>query len=192
MMSVNLFLLSSQTASMNNFNLGWYLIYTFPRHEKRVIQQLQENDVESFFPTYKTVRQWHDRKRIIESPLFPSYVFVKLRNIEDFYYGQHISGVANYVRFGKQLARMDQKTIDQISLVARHGEGLWVSEEQFRPGQQVVITKGPLCGLSCEVVHANETRKILVRVDLLQRNILIHFESEYLLSLSNSLSTKTI
>jgi transcriptional antiterminator RfaH len=176
---------------MNNFNFGWYLIYTFPRHERRVIQQLQDNEVECFFPTYKTVRQWHDRKKIIESPLFPSYVFVKLRNIEDFYYGQRISGVASYVKFGKQLARMDQQAIDQISLVARHGEGLLVSEEHFHPGQQLVITKGPLCGLSCEVVHANETRKILVRVDLLQRNILIHFESEYLSSMSHSLRTKT-
>ncbi|NSL86189.1 UpxY family transcription antiterminator [Chitinophaga sp. Mgbs1] len=165
---------------MSTFNTGWYLIYTMPRHERKVVSQLKEYDVECFFPTCKSVRQWNDRKKTIELPLFPSYVFVKLSSIEEFYYGQQVSGATGYVRFGKQFARMEEHQIAQIQMVAQHGEDVRVSKETFSTGQKLVITKGPLSGLSCEVVHVDQMKKILVRVDLLQRNILIRFKPEYL------------
>ncbi|QJB31626.1 transcription termination/antitermination NusG family protein [Chitinophaga oryzae] len=176
---------------MSTFNYGWYLIYTVPRQERKVVSQLLEHGMESFSPTYSTVRQWNDRKKIVELPLFPSYVFVKLNSIEEFYYGQHVSGAASYVRFGKQFARMEQDQIDQIRMVAKHGEDISVSEERFRDGQRLVITKGPLCGLSCEVVHVDQMKKILVRVDLLQRNIIMRFKPEYLAAIHDMANADT-
>lgn len=172
---------------MSNFVAGWYLIYTLARQEKKVVQQLTESKVECFFPTSKAVHQWHDRKKVMDTPLFPSYVFVNLKSLKEFYYGQHVTGAAYYVRFGKQFARVDQQIINQITLAAQHGEDLSVSAEAFQPGQVLLINKGPLCGLSCEVVKYKGAKRILVRVDLLQRNILIAFHPEYL-SLQNNYS----
>ncbi|NLR57659.1 UpxY family transcription antiterminator [Chitinophaga polysaccharea] len=172
---------------MSNFVAGWYLIYTLARQEKKVLQQLTECEVECFFPTSKSVRQWHDRKKMMDTPLFPSYVFVNLKSLKEFYYGQHVAGAAYYVRFGKQLARVDQQIINRIALVAQHGEDLCVSDERFQEGQVLLINKGPLCGLSCEVVKYKGLKRILVRVELLQRSILIAFQPEYL-SLQNNYS----
>src|SRR6476660_9439244 len=56
----------------------WYAAYTFARHEKRVVQQLEERRIQSFLPTYRSVRRWKDRKKVLELPLFPSYVFVQM------------------------------------------------------------------------------------------------------------------
>ena len=54
----------------------WLVIYTKPRSEKKVSQRLKEMGIMIFCPTVTTVRQWSDRKKKVEVPLFNSYVFV--------------------------------------------------------------------------------------------------------------------
>ena len=55
----------------------WYAVYTNPRAEKQVHKRLIEAGIESFLPLQKTLRQWSDRKKVVEKPLISSYVFVK-------------------------------------------------------------------------------------------------------------------
>ena len=54
----------------------WYAAYTNPRHEKYVARQLDERSIDSFLPLYRSLRRWKDRRKQIELPLFPGYVFV--------------------------------------------------------------------------------------------------------------------
>ena len=165
---------------MSNFVVGWYLIYTRPRSEKKVAERLSEEKVECYLPTMKTPRSWNDRKRIIETPLFPSYVFIYLRQLQDYYTGLGVEGVLYYVRFGKQIARVDDTIINSLKLLVDDGEGLEVSSEYFRPSETLLIKDGPLSGLSCEVVKHKDKEKILVRVNLLNRCILVDMPLNYL------------
>jgi transcription antitermination factor NusG len=58
----------------------WFALYTASHHEKHVSLQLQDRQVESYLPTYRTVRSWKNRTNVVlELPLFPSYVFVRIR-----------------------------------------------------------------------------------------------------------------
>ena len=58
--------------------MKWYAIYTRPRWEKKVNHLLLQKGVESYCPLNKVRRKWSDRIKIIEEPLFKSYVFVKV------------------------------------------------------------------------------------------------------------------
>ena len=58
--------------------MRWYAAYTNARHEKRVGQQMEGNRIDCFVPLYKSVRRWKDRRKQLELPLFPGYVFVRL------------------------------------------------------------------------------------------------------------------
>lgn len=58
--------------------MNWYAIYTKPRWEKKVAQRLQEMEIETYCPCINEVRQWSDRKKKVNTPLFKSYVFVRL------------------------------------------------------------------------------------------------------------------
>src|SRR5512140_1670119 len=58
----------------------WYALYTRPRAEKMVYSRLEEGGIEAFLPLYKTLRKWSDRKKLVEKPLFSSYVFVNVNN----------------------------------------------------------------------------------------------------------------
>lgn len=55
----------------------WYVLYTKSRNEKKVAEYLDAAGYEVYCPTITTIRQWSDRKKKVEEPLFKSYVFVK-------------------------------------------------------------------------------------------------------------------
>ncbi len=162
---------------------GWYLIYTKPRHEKKVFTDLKQKNINSFLPTTKKLRVWSERKKYIDEPLFPSYVFVYLDNLQHYYTGKDAEGALYYVRKGKEIARVNDSIVNNIRLTTCESTEIEVLDMPFQPGRQLVISKGALTGLSCEVVQYKGKDKLLVRVDLLQRNILVTLSSEYLMAI---------
>ena len=58
----------------------WNAIYVASRQEKKVFDVLQKKGIQSYLPLVKTLRQWSDRKKMVEFPLLPGYVFVCLTN----------------------------------------------------------------------------------------------------------------
>jgi transcriptional antiterminator RfaH len=169
---------------MSIFRSGWYVIYTMPRHEKTVHNRLAEKKVDSFLPTRKALRIWHDRKKFVDEPLFPSYVFIYLKDMQSYYEGMEAKGSLYYVRAGKELARVNDSVVNNIKLAIDKADEIEVSDSPFQPGRRMVISQGPLCGLACEVVETWSKLKILVRVDLLQRNILLKVPEDYLLTMA--------
>ncbi len=168
---------------MSIFRSGWYLLYTKPRYEKKVHTHLTELKIDSFLPTRKILRTWHDRKKYVDEPLFPSYVFLYLTDIQNYYDGMDAEGALYYVRSGKEIAKVSDKIIDDIKLITNQVKEIEVSEFRFQPGRQLVIREGALTGLSCEVVECNNRQRLLVRIDLLQRNILLVLPEEHLMAI---------
>jgi len=167
---------------MESFKEGWYLIYTKPRHERRVADQLQEKQINVFFPTMTKVRQWSDRKKVMQEPMFPSYVFVFLRDLKMHYNSLGAFGFLKYVKFGKDVAMVPEKVIDNLKMLASNEQEveLEVTENYIHAGQKVIVQKGPLTGLEGEVLKHNGKHKILVRVSLLMRNVLVDISPEHL------------
>lgn len=165
---------------MSSFKNGWYVIYTRPRHEKKVAGKLAETGINIFLPTRKQIRIWNDRKKCIEEPLFPSYVFVYLDGLQSYYAALGLEGVLYYVKTGKEVARVSESIVNDIRLITDQAKDLEVTDDYFQPGQKLVISQGALTGLNCEIVQSNGKQRVLVRVDLLQRNILLTLSTEHL------------
>jgi transcriptional antiterminator RfaH len=165
---------------MTNFISGWYVLYTRPRSEKKVSDRLVDSGIEFYLPLFRSLRTWNKHKKLIDMPLFPSYVFVYLKELKDYYGALDNEGVLRFVRFGKDLARVGTLIIDNIRRVIEKGSDIEVSFDYFQPGQAVSIEEGSLSGLSGEVVMHNKINKILVRINLLNRNILITVPASHL------------
>lgn len=165
---------------MKNFPAGWYVIYTRPRHEKKVSVRLHAMGINCFLPLTRTCRVSGVRKKYAEVPLFPSYVFLYLQNMEEFYSGSKIDGALYYVRTGKEVAIVSEDTIRNVRVLVQHRQELEVSASHFRPGRKVVINHGALADLRAEIVEVEGEEKILVRMHILQRNILMRIPAEYL------------
>src|ERR1700674_3652889 len=63
---------------------NWYALYTAPRHEKRVADQIKKRDITYFLPLSRSCRLWKDRRKELALVLFPGYVFVRIELQERF------------------------------------------------------------------------------------------------------------
>src|SRR5512147_949641 len=56
----------------------WYALWVKSRHEFVTERELDRKGIETFLPTVSKVRQWKDRKKLVDFPLFPGYLFVRV------------------------------------------------------------------------------------------------------------------
>ena len=85
-------------------NKKWFAIYVKSRNEKKVFKQLDDMGIESFLPLITRLKQWSDRKKKVEEPLFRSYLFIHhdLRDPEEYYKILNIPGVVRFVTIKKK------------------------------------------------------------------------------------------
>ncbi len=168
---------------MTSFNAGWYLLYTRPKHENRVAESLSTKQVDYYLPFQTVTRIWVDRVKLANVPMFPSYVFVNLKSQDNYFEGLNATGVVQYVKFGGLHARVSNQVINDLKLVEAYGKGVEVSFSRFEQGQHLTIVDGPFSGMNCEVIRYNNKDKVLVRLSLLQRNVLMELPQSKLHSL---------
>ena len=92
---------------------AWYAIYTNSRAEKRVNDRLNELEIETYLPMQKTLRQWSDRKKLVEKPLISSYVFVKCTP-KEFFTVRTTDGVVKFITIQAKPAPIAGKRIGAI------------------------------------------------------------------------------
>ncbi len=168
--------------------IGWHVLYVKSRHERKVDNLLKEAGVQSFLPLVKTVRTWSDRKKIIEMPLFPSYVFVKIENAKDFHNAFSINGACTFIKCGNTYATIRESEIEKIKFLldADDIEDIQNSTERLEKGEIAKIQYGAFTGMECEILKVNNNNKIVVRMDSINQNITATLPSHYLSKLSKA------
>lgn len=164
---------------MQEFSPVWCLIYTRSKQEKKVAGLLHKHNINCFLPLRKERRKWKDRIKLLDEPMFPSYVFVRLSGITQYTTSLQLEGVCYYVKFNNQIAKISDQEIENIRLLSSLDNDIEVSQERFRKGMHYMIQQGPLSGLSCELIEYKGQHKLLVRVNILQRSIVADVPVEY-------------
>jgi transcriptional antiterminator RfaH len=145
--------------------ISWHAIYTKPRSEKKVAERLSEQEIEVYCPLIKTVRQWSDRKKKVQLPMFPGYVFVRVSELERAEVLQDY-GVLNFVFWLGKPAIVRDNEIEAIREIAEHGNEVNIQSKSFEVGQLVTIPDGPFKGMSGKIDKLDK-RKIIVLVEQL-------------------------
>lgn len=162
-------------------NRKWYAVYTRPRWEKKVNRLLTEKGIESYCPLNKVRRKWSDRYKMVEEPLFRSYVFVKVEDKERTAV-RMISGVINFVYGESKPAVIREKEIQTIKKFLNEYENVMVQEAQvFKPHQRVKITQGPLMDQEGEVINV-KNRQVRVAIDSLGYILIASIDKRKLIS----------
>ncbi len=152
----------------------WYALYTRPRFEKKVDNDLKERGLESFLPIHAEVRTWSDRIKKIETPVFPSYVFVNA-NSRERYISLQPQGVVRMVSFNGQPASIPEEQIERIHRIIKFGYDP-VPHQYLRFGDEVEIVTGPLHGLYGFYVEERGQNRIIISIDAIQQSIAIEVE----------------
>jgi len=143
--------------------MAWYALYTKPRHEKKVYEQLLEKNIETFLPMVKTLRQWKDRRKWVEMPLFNSYVFVNI-DLKDKIYALRTHGVVRMISFGGIPASIPDWQIEQLVRVIDHPETLEL-ETYLKEGDLVEVTEGPLSGIRGYLRELRGQTRVAILID---------------------------
>jgi transcription antitermination factor NusG len=169
---------------MENFRECWCVLYTKPKHEKKVDDQLRKMNLNSYLPTIKTLKTWCDRKKYVEVPLFPSYVFVRIADFQQYYNSLKIASVLNYVKVGNRIAKVSESIINDIRSIVVNGNDVEISSEHFMNGTDLIIKEGPFAGFKCECIQYRGKKKLLVRINDLRQNILLNVPADILRNVS--------
>jgi transcription antitermination factor NusG len=148
---------------------SWFALRVRSNYEHVAALHLRDRGFEEFSPTYKTERQWSDRKKQIEMPLFRGYVFCRL-NPEDRLPVLTIPGTVGLVGFGKGPAAVPDHEIEGVRRMI--GSGLLVAPWPFlQVGQPVLIERGPLTGVEGIIQEVKKTFRLVVSIPMLQRSV---------------------
>ncbi|MBJ7429140.1 MAG: UpxY family transcription antiterminator [Bacteroidia bacterium] len=142
----------------------WYLLYTAPRAEKKVNLELAKRNFTTFLPLQKKLVQWSDRKKMVETPLFSSYIFV-YTSLSFYYELLNIAGIVKFVTFQGQPAELSESQINLIKLMVANYEDVEAVTETFEKGEQVKIIAGPLQNQIGELIEHKSLKKVMVKIE---------------------------
>ena len=151
---------------------NWKVVYVASRQEKKVFERLQKQEIACFLPLAKKLRQWSDRKKWVEFPLFNGYLFVKPSSLQRDKVLED-NGVVAYVRYNGDDAVIQDKEIETIKSILNSGYSLETINipEDFEVGNQVLVNEGPLKGSIVDIIRRNSQEYFLVSFDTLGQSI---------------------
>jgi len=157
---------------------NWYAVYIKSRAEKKTQQELQGKNIETFLPLQRKLRQWSDRKKWIEMPLIPGYIFVRISRFE---YDKVLQSnyITNFVRFEGTAAIIPQDQIEYLKLMLKQNlHEIEISQGILEPGQIVDVIAGTLTGLQGKLIRINNRNKVAVELEHLGYNVLVEISAD--------------
>ena len=153
----------------------WYAAYTRSNHERTAAEQMKRRSIEHFVPTYETVRRWKDRRKRLEMPLFPGYVFVRVA-IEERLSVLVVPGIVRLVGFENRPVPVADEEIESLRTIV---------DRRFRPephpflpvGRKVRIKRGALEGVTGILVRKKGRVRLLISVDLIRQSAAVEVDS---------------
>lgn len=148
--------------------MKWYAVHTRSRHEKQVDLFLRERGIETFLPLIQTLSRRRDRKKYVNIPLFPGYLFVCTEK-ERLYDVKYTRGVTRIIGTDMDTPTPipDKQILDIKSIMESD-----VKLDPFpylKKGRTVRVKSGPLKGLEGILVERKGHYKLVIRIDLLQK-----------------------
>ena len=166
---------------LNMTPINWYAIYTKPRHEFVVHGELQKKGIESFLPTFKRLQQWKDRKKFVEFPLFPGYLFVHVQHDSSAFL--NVLKTRSVVTFISSTpgnpSTVAVEEIQSLKLLLDSGEELDVYPN-LKEGELIRVKRGPLRGAEGILTRKDEQYLFLVNVHLLGRSVAVKIYADEL------------
>ena len=159
-------------------NKKWFTLYVKSRSEKKVAKQLEDIGVESFLPLITKIKQWSDRKKKVEEPLFRSYIFVHRtdKNINDKEYNDVIKcpNVVRFISFEKKPVVVPDNQIIAIKEYINDTDLHEIDYEELKEGELVKIKSGQMKGLMGRLTEIKGKHRIIIDIETVGQSLPIN------------------
>jgi transcription antitermination factor NusG len=161
----------------------WHAVYVKSRTEKMAQTELQLQEIETFLPLQRKLRQWSDRKRWVEMPLISGYVFVKASR-KEYDLVLQSNYVVSYVRFEGKAAVIPDNQIEYLKLMLKQDNAeIEITREPLKPGQIVEVIAGPFIGLKGKLLKIKGKSKVAIELEQLGYSALVEILTEDIISI---------
>lgn len=150
---------------------NWHLVHTKIRQEHVAQSNLERQGYACYLPKIKAEKLRAGELKVIEEPLFPRYLFIKLETGLDAKSWAPIRstlGVSRLVTFGQTPAKIDD---DLLESIRARSESADVQLRHFAPGEQVVVTQGPFTGVEALYQMADGQERVVVLLTILSKQV---------------------
>ena len=168
----------------------WFALYTTPRHEKHVSEMLAQRQIETFLPLYRTTRQWKkSRPVVLELPLFPTYVFVRIaREARGAVLG--MPGVLSIVGSGREAWPLPDSEIEALR------SGLLERKIEPHPylvvGERVRIKAGAMAGVEGIFVRKKNHFRVVFSLEMIMRSVAVEVDADDVEPVGNLASSHVV
>jgi transcription antitermination factor NusG len=154
----------------------WYALHTYPRHEKRVHEDLRLRAIECFLPLYETVHRWKNGCKVrVELPLFPGYLFLRIDPRQRFK-ALCLPGAVSIVGSGSGPWPLPDAEI--ASLRAKLQSRRFEPHPYLAVGQKVRIKSGPLADLTGFLVRQSGGLRVVLSVELIRQAAAVEVDAD--------------
>ena len=151
---------------------SWYALYVKSKHEFITQRELVKKDVETFLPVVRKLRQWKDRKKWIDFPLFSGYLFVNLEPRPESFHGVlRTVGAVNLLSLQPgHPTPVSAEEINSLKVLLESGKDHDVYP-YLKEGKRIMIVRGPLRGAEGVLVQKEDQFMFLVNIEILGRSV---------------------
>ena len=164
--------------SLRQLQWPWFAILARTGREKSTTLLLENLGYQCFLPVSKSRRQWSDRVKELEVPLFPGYLFCRM-NPHNRLPVLQTPGVIQIVGVGKSPIPVEEEEIAAIQCAEKSGLSV-MPWPYLKVGHVARIEDGPLSGLTGIVVKIKSGLKLVLSVTLLQRSVAVEVDRHWL------------
>ena len=155
---------------------NWYLIHTKIRQERLALENLERQSFECFLPLIRVEKLRRSALVVVEEPLFPRYLFIRLDSGTDAPSWSPIRstlGVSRLVTFGQTPAKIDDSL---MAVLQAHSANTDVQLRHFSPGEAVTVTNGPFVGLEAVYQMTDGEGRVMVLLNILSKPVQLSIE----------------
>ena len=167
------------TDPSSHMSPAWYAVYAQVRHESKVYSRLLAKSFECLLPQMERWSRRRDRRKKIQVPIFPGYLFVRslLDNYEQLKI-LHTPGVVRIVCNEEGPLPVPDNQMSSLITLLNNASVLTI-HPYLQEGMRVRIVNGPLYG--CEgilVRKKHEKSRLVVAIDIIQQAVSVELNED--------------
>lgn len=150
---------------------AWYAVRTRSNFERRVATDLITRGLEIFLPSFREVHQWKDRKKIVEQPLFPGYLFTHMADSAEMRLAiLKVPGAVQILGQGQSIEPVPDEQVEAVRAILAANVSCF-AHPFLREGSRVRIRRGALKGIEGFLVRFKNQFRLVLSVELLSQSV---------------------
>lgn len=157
----------------------WYLLYCKRGEQNRAKLHLENQNIECFYPQIEVEKIVRGKRKVVEEPLFPSYMFVRFdyENGPSFTTVRSTRGVVDFIRFGALPHEIQGDLVYELKLVEQEAVET-VKEYLPEEGQMIRVKSGQFSGIDAIYMEQDGEARSIMLVKMINQVVPVSIDNK--------------